>query len=210
MTDSKREELDLDALEAVAKAATPGPWTHQPYGGQNQNGDYFGGDVFDGDGEYLVSEVSDENGAHIATFDPATVLALIAAARPAPVEGGERDALEEWSFEHRPILSMRDGSIASCKCMDRVFSDGEDWDRHIADSVLAAGFHLTGEPEWEYGIKYSPGYEEFEGWSRGHHEQQVAGIRANGGPYAKTARVIRRIVAGPSEPVPVNQEGTGR
>ena len=68
----------------------------------------------------------------------------------------------------------------------------------------------TGEPEWEYGIEYSPGYEEFEGRSRGHHEQQVARIRANGGPYAKTARVIRRIVAGPSEPVPVNQEGTGR
>lgn len=29
-----REALNLDALEAVARAATPGPWDHQPYGGQ--------------------------------------------------------------------------------------------------------------------------------------------------------------------------------
>lgn len=49
----------------------------------------------------------------------------------------EPETLEEWSFEHRPILSMRDGSIAACKCMDRVFINGqEDWDRHIAESLM--------------------------------------------------------------------------
>lgn len=53
----------------------------------------------------------------------------------------EREALEDWSFEHRPILSMHDGSIAACKCMDRVFLKGkEGWDQHIADSLIAAGF----------------------------------------------------------------------
>ena len=59
----------------------------------------------------------------------------------------EREALEDWSFKHRPILSMRDGSIASCKCMDRVFYNGrEDWDSHIADSLIAAGWKHP-EPE---------------------------------------------------------------
>lgn len=63
----------------------------------------------------------------------------------APPTDDEREALEEWSFEHRPILSMRDGSIASCKCMDRVFITGqEDWDQHIADAILASGFRRQG------------------------------------------------------------------
>jgi hypothetical protein len=56
-----------------------------------------------------------------------------------------RDALEEWSFTHRPITSMKDGSIAGCQCMDRVFVNRvEDWDQHIADALLASG--LLGEP----------------------------------------------------------------
>ena len=74
---------NLDDLEATAKAATPGPWQHLPYGGQNQNGDYSGGSIFDADGDYLLSEVSDAAGAHIATFDPPTVVALIAKLREA-------------------------------------------------------------------------------------------------------------------------------
>lgn len=65
----------------------------------------------------------------------------------------EREALEEWSFDHRPILSMSDGSIASCTCMDRVFLDGEDWDQHISDSLIAAGYRRHPEPEWEYGVR---------------------------------------------------------
>ena len=85
--------LDLDALEAVARAATPGPWTHQPYGEKNQNGDYIGGDVFDRAGEYLLSEVSDSAGAHIATFDPPTVLDLIALAREEQQKRAEAEAV---------------------------------------------------------------------------------------------------------------------
>ena len=60
----------------------------------------------------------------------------------------EREALEEWSFQHRPILSMRDGSIASCKCLDRVFINGqEDWDSHVADALIAAGYRKHPEPD---------------------------------------------------------------
>jgi hypothetical protein len=94
-------EIDLDALEATARAATHGPWQHTPFGGQNQNGDYFGGDVFDGHGEYLLSEVRDEDGAHIATFDPTTALALIARLREAEAVIAEAlasigDVTEPW------------------------------------------------------------------------------------------------------------------
>lgn len=57
------------------------------------------------------------------------------------------EALNVLSFDHRPILSRHDGSIASCKCMDRVFIKGkEDWDQHIADAILAAGFRRTPAP----------------------------------------------------------------
>lgn len=51
--------LDLDALAAVAEAATPGPWDMEWTGG------------------------SDVDLAHIAAFDPPTVLALLAEARGA-------------------------------------------------------------------------------------------------------------------------------
>lgn len=58
--------LDLARIDELEQKAPAGPWQHQPYGGQNQNGDYSGGAVFDADGEYLVSDVSDEAGAFIA------------------------------------------------------------------------------------------------------------------------------------------------
>lgn len=91
--------IDLDALERIAQAATPGPWDHQPYGEQNQNGDYFGGDVFDGNGEYLLSEVADVDGAHIAAFDPPAALALITRVREleAIVNDGGNQAAKYWT-----------------------------------------------------------------------------------------------------------------
>jgi hypothetical protein len=69
----------LGEIEARAQAATEGPWEHEPYRGQNQNGDYAGGHIFDGDGEYLISEVSDRDGAFIAHArkDVPTLLTLV-------------------------------------------------------------------------------------------------------------------------------------
>ena len=64
---------------ALSEAASKAPWHHEPYGGQNQNGDYSGGHVFDADGEYVVPEVCDVDGALIAaarTLLPAFAKAL--------------------------------------------------------------------------------------------------------------------------------------
>lgn len=69
----------LDRADALAADATEGPWDHEPWGGENQNGDLSGGNVFDGAGEYLVSEMSDADGAFIAacrTLVPAMSAAL--------------------------------------------------------------------------------------------------------------------------------------
>lgn len=64
----------LDHLEAVAKAATPGPWTVA---------EDLEGYVYAGDGETVAMDeregVADVE--HIATFDPPTALALIARVR---------------------------------------------------------------------------------------------------------------------------------
>lgn len=72
-------------------------------------------------------------------------------------------------------------------------------------AALAAALAARTLPEteeWEYGVEYRPGYEEFESYSREHHERQVGNIRRGRGVYADTARVIRRRPAGPWEPVP--------
>ena len=116
--------MNLNELEAIARAATPGPWQHLPYGGQNQNGDYSGGSIFDADGDYLLSEVSDAAGAHIATFDPPTVLALIAKLR-------EAEAVIER------VRSMLPGSRTFAESLPRDFA-GNLWPRTIdADDVAA-------------------------------------------------------------------------
>lgn len=53
----------------------------------------------------------------------------------------EREVVEIEFARHEPVLSMRDGHIAGCQCMDRVFySKTEDWGAHLADvhaSLLA-------------------------------------------------------------------------
>ena len=108
--------MNLNELEAIARAATPGPWQHLPYGGQNQNGDYSGGSIFDADGDYLLSEVSDAAGAHIATFDPPTVLALIAKLREAEtVIETVRAEQRDYSIPHDEALSNMGTVLATYK-----------------------------------------------------------------------------------------------
>ncbi len=73
----------------------------------------------------------------------------------------------------------------------------------VVDALLAAGFRRPSPPteeQWEYGIEYIPGYRQFDGRSREHHEAQVRAIH-QGSPHARAARVIRRRPAGESEPV---------
>ncbi len=72
-------DLDLDALEATARAATPGPWKyphrHHPDVVTTKHGCLWNPGT---------GRINDEEDAeHIAAFDPTTVLALIARLREA-------------------------------------------------------------------------------------------------------------------------------
>lgn len=80
-------ELDLDALTAVAEAGTPGPWdlhmVQPDMGGRHQYGLRSTGR---GPERAIIGatfRAEARNASHIATFDPPTVLALIAEAREA-------------------------------------------------------------------------------------------------------------------------------
>lgn len=57
---------------------------------------------------------------------------------------------EDWEqemFRHQPVLSMHDGSIAGCQCLNRVFVKGrEDWGTHLATIITS---RLTAEPQGE-------------------------------------------------------------
>ena len=76
------EPLDLDALEAVARAATPGPW--------HQGAHYIGAGGEPYDPEAVVGQASILCDAeHIAAFDPPTVRALITRIREAEQERDE-------------------------------------------------------------------------------------------------------------------------
>jgi|GEM_PF-1300580 hypothetical protein len=102
--------LDLDALEAVAKAAQQGPWSadldrhcetrgiwdDRP-GEEMIIGSYVAADGYD---SVAWQYGSDENLTHIATFDPPTVLALIAELRAA------RAAIREARALHRPLEAL--------------------------------------------------------------------------------------------------------
>lgn len=105
-------DLDLDALEAVAKAATPGPWRLGNYAIV----------LADGDAPTIVADGEPADAAHIATFDPPTVLGLIAEARSAAevrerlaeVEA-ERDTLAggvtEWQDNYAQALERIDSWV---------------------------------------------------------------------------------------------------
>ena len=86
--------LDLDALEAVARAATPGPWNYR----QTVLG-MVSTTVSAGDGSHVaypsVCHALPENATHIATFDPPTVLALIARVREEQQKRAEAEAVIE-------------------------------------------------------------------------------------------------------------------
>lgn len=75
-------EIDLDALEATARAATPGPWHRHPHPLDDQMSD-IRGPINDDYDVVVYAESEPSDAEHIAAFDPPTVLALIARLREA-------------------------------------------------------------------------------------------------------------------------------
>jgi hypothetical protein len=92
-TTTAAQPLDLDKLEALARAATPGPWFAQAVVG-------YRGNLFDVRAQYqrpIAGSIHDPNDAtYIAGANPATVLQLIALARRAPAPADERALYEAW------------------------------------------------------------------------------------------------------------------
>ena len=87
--------------------------------------------------EFLASE-------NAQYYDSSLIKSLadaLEAATRVPVQGEpdddrtpEFEAIEQELFKHQPLLSMQDGSIRGCKCMDRVFvTKTEDWGTHLAE-----------------------------------------------------------------------------
>lgn len=68
------QPLDLDALEALAKAASPGPW-------RLMHGDVFTACDVDDDALYIAGDAFGPNATYIAAASPDVVLALIAEVR---------------------------------------------------------------------------------------------------------------------------------
>ena len=75
--------LNLDDLEAVARAATPGPWEAEPYLYMADDDRVRVTSPSDGPLFNLAEGVEPVNASHIAAFDPPTVLALITRIREA-------------------------------------------------------------------------------------------------------------------------------
>jgi hypothetical protein len=75
------------------------------------------------------------------------------------------------------------------------------------DAEVRAGV-VAEEPEWEYGISYAAGNEEFEGQDLPTIQRRVKYIRRQKGYYSASVHAVRRRPAGDSSPV--KQEGAGR
>lgn len=126
-----------------------------------------------------MSDVSKTNEALIAEArtaapgdDPTELAVKVhrladALATRVPVQGEPNDdrtpefeAIEQELFKHQPLLSMQDGSIRGCKCMDRVFyNQTEDWGTHLAEvfDALAAPVQLSSK------VQDSPEIENLDG-----------------------------------------------
>ena len=81
---------DLDKLDALAAAATPGPWTAfiDDYGDGDRPGTMFITADPQGAQHYLATGMSSHDAAFIVACDPATIRDLVAAAQ-------ERDELRD-------------------------------------------------------------------------------------------------------------------
>ena len=110
---------NLDALEAVARAATPGPW--------HQGAHYIGAGGEPYDPEAVVGQASILCDAeHIAAFDPPTVRALITRLREAERHNVQllREAVKREKDEaSRKRLELLEAEIAK---LEREYADLEE------------------------------------------------------------------------------------
>ena len=91
-----KTDAELDALEAVAKAATPGPWK------------------LDAEADTTLDDQIVRDGIYIATANPAVVLNLIAELRQARAE-------RNWLVENMPNNVCPEGKT---ECADRCPTAG--------------------------------------------------------------------------------------
>lgn len=131
--------LDLDALEAIAREATPGPWeegSNRPFS-RDLQGIFASHEkryVLKADFDQQPENPADAN--HIATFDPPTVLALITRVR-------EAEAVIEQARAKLP------GPRTFAESMSRDFA-GNLWPRNVdADEIAAilATYKTTNQEE---------------------------------------------------------------
>ena len=115
-------ELDLDALEKVALAATQEPWEWDS-GIIPPDGPGRYADIYTDAGELIIAHFNDQipegqaNAAHIASFDPPTVLKLIALARPKAGEpdriGTHSENCHTWGPRHYNCLLAKFEALAA-------------------------------------------------------------------------------------------------
>lgn len=110
MSEDRAEGLDLDALKAVAQAAAEdagGPWFATGRGAYVCSDPVEEDKIYrDGDGPikgWLASADTTEIAKHMATFDPPTVLKLIALAQ----HDQARPGVEPVAWRWRPINGRR-------------------------------------------------------------------------------------------------------
>lgn len=70
----------LDALQAAAEAATPGPWKHSCYGEERGNGSQSGCNVRCSDDE-VAGEIWHFDASFLVAWNPAVALEFVAAQR---------------------------------------------------------------------------------------------------------------------------------
>jgi hypothetical protein len=100
----------LDRLEALAKAATPGPWGGSAYGDIMPDGaGYLVASCIGNSGPYRNCK---PNAAHIAACDPSTILRLVRVARAAGWLQSHLDHIACLTREEEPLMDELRAALA--------------------------------------------------------------------------------------------------
>jgi hypothetical protein len=134
-------QLDLDALQAAAEAATPGIWTTYKDGSEKLNNRC--NVVESGCAMVAYGQLSDEDANFIAAANPAVVLALIDRLRKAEAEAGlyreyyEADRAYETLHDHISpgLTAPTDAHYAALSETTKRFCKARD---AIAEMIAAA------------------------------------------------------------------------